>query len=227
MEQQFLIDAVRFETSQLSSYIQDNVLKQLNRISHDIASRVASALGKVAPDPDPTYYHDNTTAGISIFGHKLPTIATLRVGVLASTTSDDSLSQAKALAEALSADKVTVHVVAESLADGVDQTYSVASAVNFDSVVVTAGAASLFGPKSPSTQFPPGRPTQLVRDAYTWGKPVAFLGASGGDAAKAAGVPSDPAPGVYKGGSAADIVDDLKEGLAIFKFTDRFPTDDK
>lgn len=84
VEQQFLIDAIRFETSHVRPGVQKNVVAQLNRISHYIAVRVAKALGVVAPAEDGQFYHDNKTMGI-IFGEKLPTITTLRVGVLAST----------------------------------------------------------------------------------------------------------------------------------------------
>lgn len=46
VEQQFLINAIRFETSHLqSAEVKKNVLLQLNRISNDIAVRVATALG--------------------------------------------------------------------------------------------------------------------------------------------------------------------------------------
>src|SRR6266536_917355 len=45
-EQQFLINAIRFETSHLtSSIVKQNVIIQLNRISNDIAKRVASVIG--------------------------------------------------------------------------------------------------------------------------------------------------------------------------------------
>ena len=83
VEQQFLINAIRFETSQLtSSVVKSNVLIQLNRVSHDLAARVASVLNLPVPEADNTYYNDNKTSSITIFGNELPTIATLNVGVL-------------------------------------------------------------------------------------------------------------------------------------------------
>jgi catalase len=52
-EQQFLINAIRFETSHLTStVVKQNVLTQLNKISHDIASRVAVALGSKQTSPE-------------------------------------------------------------------------------------------------------------------------------------------------------------------------------
>jgi catalase len=46
VEQQFVVNAMRFEASQVKSdVVKNNVLIQLNRVSHEIAVRVATALG--------------------------------------------------------------------------------------------------------------------------------------------------------------------------------------
>jgi len=222
-EQQFLINAIRFETSQVKSEtVKKNVLYQLNKISHDIAVRVGKALGMEAPEADDKYYHDNTTAGISIFGTKLPSIATLSVGVLASINSDNSIQQAKAIKKALGEEKVTVSIVGEILGDDVEVTYSAATAAQFDGIVVAGGTESLFNGTGKSTLFPPGRPTQLVVDGYHWGKPVGFIGGAKA-AAQAARVGTGK--GVYLSKDVDSLVEDLKDGLATFKFTDRFPLD--
>jgi catalase len=223
VEQQFLINAIRFETSQLNPHVQENVLKQLNKVSHDIAVRVGEALAMEPPAADPTYYHDNTTADISIFGEKLPTIATLRVGVLVSVGAKDSIFQAKAIREAFAAEKVTVTIVGEKLVDGVDQTYSAAGAVGFDGIIVTKGAQSLLEGRKGSTLYPPGRPTQIVTDGYYWGKPVGFLGL-GKSTNTVPGVTKGP--GVYFASDVESIVNNFKDGLATFKFTNRFPVDE-
>ncbi|KAI9166784.1 catalase B precursor [Paramyrothecium foliicola] len=223
VEQQFLINAIRFETSHLSTRVQENVLKQLNRISHDIAVRVGEALGLEAPAADPTYYHDNTTADISIFGEKLPTIATLQVGVIASVKDADSVAQAKAIREALKAEKVTVTIVGEKLADNIDHTYSAAGATAFDGIIVTNGAKALLEGHKQSTLYPPGRPAQIVNDGYHWGKPVGFLGKQK-PKGSVAGVTQGP--GVYFAKDVASLVEDFKDGLATFKFTNRFPVDE-
>jgi len=217
VEQQFLINAIRFEASHIkSAEIKRNVLVQLNRVSNDIAVRVAEALGLDAPAPDPTYYHNNVTAGLSIFNHTLPTIKTLRVGVLASTKSDASLQQAKQVKERLAKDGVMATVVAETLADGVDQTYSAADATAYDGVVVADGAEGLFGEGAKeSPLFPAGRPGQVLLDAYRWGKPVGGLG-KGQKALKSAGVP-DKGEGVYTGKAVEEFVKGFEGGLARFK----------
>lgn len=224
IEQQFLIDAIRFETSHISPAIQENVLTQLNKVSHDIAVRVAAAIGLEAPEADDKYYHDNTTAGISIFSEKLPSIATLRVGVLASTTSEDSLSQAEALREAFANDNVTVVTVAETLGDRVDLTYSQAEAIGFDGIIVAEGTDDLFNATIKSTLYPPRRPAQILADGYNWGKPVGFIG--GADSVLATLDAAESDEGVYALASVDEIVEEFRDGLATFKFTDRFAIDE-
>lgn len=223
VEQQFLIDAIRFETAQISPQIQENILKELNKISHDIAVRVGAAIGVEAPEADPTYYHDNTTAGLSIFGNKLPTIATLNVGILASNNADGSLDQATSLKEAFAAEKVNAHIVAETLGEGIDQAYTHSEAIAFDGIIVTSGAEALFNASSKSPLFPPRRPIQIVADGYNWGKPVGFLG--GASAVKEVADVLD-GPGVYTAEGVDGLVEDFKDGLATFKFTDRFAIDE-
>ncbi len=223
MEQQFLINAIRFETSHLKSdAVKQNVLTQLNRISNDVAKRVAGALGLTAPAPDPTFYHDNTTAGISIFNNSLPSIKTLQVGVLASINSSGSVSQAKDLKDRLTKDGLVVTVVGESLGEGIDQTYSAADATAFDGIVITAGAEGLFGAARLSALYPTGRPGQILLDGYRWGKPVGALG-SGFQAFNATGIPSTP--GVYTETDVNTFAGNFEGGLATFKFIDRFPLD--
>jgi len=223
VEQQFLIDAIRFETSHIDPAIQENVLTQLNKVSHDVAVRVAQAIGLEAPDEDPTYYHDNTTAGISIFSEKLPSIATLRVGVLASTSSEDSLSQASAVKEAFASDNVTVITVAETLGEGIDQTYSQAEAVGFDGIIVAEGTDNLFNATVKSTFYPPRRPAQILADGYNWGKPIGFIGEAD---AVLQSTDVSKGDGVYTVASVDEIVQEVREGLATFKFTDRFAIDE-
>ncbi|KAI0127768.1 catalase-like domain-containing protein [Xylariales sp. AK1849] len=226
-EQQALINAIRFETSKVqSATVQQNVITQLNRISNDIASRVAEALGIDSPAPDDTYYHDNVTAGISITNNTLPIIATLQVGVLGTVK---SLDQATALKSRLEADGLVVTIVGESLAAGVNKTYSAADATDFDAVIVTSAAdqAGLFGDTA-STLYPKDRPTQIAQNAFLFGKPVGYFGSTSNgtssDALVGAGF-VEGEPGVYYGSDLESFVSDVEEGLAVFKFTNRFPLD--
>ncbi|KAL1842716.1 hypothetical protein VTJ49DRAFT_4354 [Mycothermus thermophilus] len=225
VEQQFLINAIRFESSLLrSEQVKKNVLTQLNRVSHDVAVRVASALGLNAPAADDKYYHNNKTAGVSILGSgPLPTIKTLRVGVLATTKSSAALDQVGKLRDRLKRDGLMVTVVAETLSKGVDQTYSTADATAFDGVVVVDAAEGLFTGTETSPLFPRGRPTEILRDAYRFGKPVGVLGKSE-KVFESADVPAE-GEGVYKEEAMEKFVEGFEKGLAIFKFTDRFALD--
>jgi catalase len=121
VEQQFLINAIRFEVSHVqSAVVNSNVLIQLNRVSNDIAKRVAEVTGLPAPDPDPTYNNDNKTAFVSILNNSLPTAATLNVGILTSVKSTDSLSQAAELTSSFASIGANVIVVAETLGAGIN-----------------------------------------------------------------------------------------------------------
>jgi catalase len=244
VEQQFVVNAMRFETSQLTSdVVKNNVLIQLNRVSHDVAVRVAEALDMTAPEADDTYYHDNTTTGISVSREKLLKIDGLKVGYL--TTTSASSGTAAALKSALGDMKVKFAVVAERLGEGIDQTYSATFAGQFDAIIVDGQADALFAPagslahsnatapaygknatRSSTTLYPAGRPLQILQDGYHWGKAVAFMGSSLG-ALSAAGIEAGT-PGVYQiknGSDVKSIADEIAEGLRVFRFLDRYPLD--
>lgn len=235
VEQQLLIDAIRFETSDLDSDdVKSNVLTQLNKISNDIANRVADFLGMSHLEPDETYYHHNTTSGVSIMANPLPSIKGLKIGILATTAVNGSIAGAESFKAALKEEGIVASVIGETLVDGVDVTYTHAHASDFDGVIVANGAEDVLE-RTITTAYPLGRPMQIITDAYRWGKPIGGLG-SGGDALQQAGIRrvkkregegSKDDEGVYYGGHYDDgeFVDALKKGLATFKFVDRFPTD--
>lgn len=205
-----------------SSVVKSNVLIQLNRVSHDIATRVADALGLTAPAPDPKFYNNNSTKFVTIFGNPLPTIATLNVAVLASVNSPSSLAQAASLAQGFAPSGVNVVVIGERLADGINQTYSAADASVFYGIIVATGAEALFINGSSSTLFPANRPLQILTDAYRWGKPVGALGGAS-VAIQAASIATRP--GVFSGSDITKFVADFEGGLKVFKFIDRFVLD--
>ncbi|KAL2863980.1 catalase catB [Aspergillus lucknowensis] len=229
-EQQFIVNAIRFENANVKSdVVKNNVIIQLNRVSNDLATRVARAIGIEAPEPDPTYYHDNTTADVGTFGQKLKRLSGLKVGILASVNAEESLSAATTLSSGLSADGVDVVVVAERLQDGVNQTYSASDAIQFDAVIVASGAEDLFSADSAtsatSTLYPAGRPIEILLDAFKFGKPLGALG-SGSAALDNVGIENDR-DGVYLAESAGDaFVGDIQEGLRTFRFLDRFAIDE-
>lgn len=241
VEQQFIVNAMRFETSQLKSdVVKSNVLIQLNRVSHDVAVRVASALGMTAPEADSTFYHDNSTTGVSVAKGGLLKLDGLKVGYL-STAAAPSNSSVSTLKAALKAANVTLVVVAEKLGNGVDQTYSASDASQFDALVIAEATDALFAvpnnlanlnsttgagqnaTASPfATLYPAGRPMQILQDGYRWGKPIAAV-SDGSAVFKAAGFQAGT-PGVYSGETAA-LGKQLTEGLKTFKFLDRYPLD--
>jgi catalase len=220
-----LINAIRFETSNLQSpIVKNNVLIQLNRVSNDLAKRVAQALGLPAPAPDPTYYHNNTTANVGAFGTPLNRIDGLKVGVLASLSKPSSIQQAASIRSSLSASNVDVLTVAESLTSEVNQTYSTSDAINFDAIIVADGADSLFTNPPGSTLYPADRPLLILSAGFLFGKPVGALG-SGSAAFSAANIPSS-GPGIYITDSLDDtFITNITDGLQVFKFLNRFPLD--
>lgn len=231
-EQQFVVNAIRFETSNIQSKIvKNNVLIQLNRISHDIAVRVAEALGMTAPPSDPTFYNNNVTTGVSVFKNKLLRLDGLKVGFLTSVTAagttnpsyNSSLSTLQAGFASVGVDLV---VVAESLVSGVNQTYSATDASNFDGIIVSDGTAGLFtanANSSTSTLYPAGHPLQILVSGYRWGKPVGAIG-SGSQAFTAAGIPTGT-PGVFTVPAGGNITSVFADALRTFKFLDRFELD--
>ncbi|KAH0559365.1 hypothetical protein GP486_004120 [Trichoglossum hirsutum] len=228
-EQQFLINAIRFEVSHVqSATVRQNIITQLNRVDNDLAKRVASVVGVPAPAPDSTFYNNNKTAFVTIYSKPLLKIDALKVGVLVSAVpalgGNGSLAQAAALKAAIQKDGADVIIVGETLAPGVDQTYSSADATGFDGIIIADGADGLFKADSSSALFPTGRPTQIVTDGFRWGKPIGALG-SGKAALSAAGVNQGPGVFVADSSSLNSFVTSFEGGLKTFKFLDRFPLD--
>ncbi|KAF9255095.1 catalase-domain-containing protein [Marasmius fiardii PR-910] len=230
-EQQMVVNALRFELAHVSSMdVRRNFITQLNKIDNDLAKRVAEAVDVDTPQPDSQYYHNNVTAGLSVFNYTLNTVAGLNVGILATTSSSSSISQAGAIAQGLASKGVNAQVIAETLMSGVDTTYSSSDAVLFDGVIIAEGTDNLFDPASSSTSsfYPPQRPSSIVRDAYFYGKPVAVVGQS---SALMAAVGSSvqnvfEQPGVFVTNSTGgDFIDGFEDGLKQFRFVDRFPLD--
>lgn len=225
-EQQMVVNAIRFELAKVGSVdVRKASIAQLNKISHNLAKRVALAFGLDVPAPDAKYYHNSTTAGVSAFKVPLPTIAALKVGILASASSKSSLAQAAALAEAFAAKGAFTVIMGEYIVDGVDQTYAASDAVHFDGIIAVDGTKNLFGLKTTSSLYPNQRPTSIIRDSFLYGKPVGVIG-DAKEGLKACSI--EAAPGVYindNSNNVGKIVDDFEQGLKTFKFLERFPID--
>jgi catalase len=235
-ERQFLVNAIRFELAHVASVVvKQNMLIQLNRVSHNLAQRVARAIGMTAPAPDQTFYHNNkTSVSLGAFGTKLLKLEGLKVAILATATSASSFGQLKS---AFLADGVDTIVVAEYLTTGVDATYSASDATLFDGIIVGDGAEKLFTDcgsgkdknASLPSLFPTGRPSQILLDGFRYGKPIGALG-SGASVLQSEGITGGKADGVYTGpaasGNSGGFVSDFKDGLKTFKFLQRFGIDD-
>lgn len=224
-EKQIVVNSLRFEVSQVQSQVvKQNFIIQLNRISHDLASRVAVALQDIiVPEADPTFYNNRSSAHISIFSTTLPTIKGLNMGILASTSSNASMAQAARLARAFTAEGLFVSVVAETLLPDVNITYSAADAHAFDAVIITSSAESIFTGEMTSSLYPLNRPMEILKNAYAWGKAVGAVG-GGRKALDVAGI--EQKAGVYFVNGTEDAVQEFKFGLATFRFLDRFAVDE-
>jgi len=225
-EQQMVVNAARFELSKVSSEaVRKAAIAQFNRISNDFAKRIAMALGMPAPAPDPGYYHNEKTSGVSTFGKPLPSIKTLNIGILTTTTSPAALDQAATLVSAFKSKGAVPKVVAEYITSGVDMTYSATDAVVFDGVIVVDGTSSLFSMASASSMYPPQRPASIVRDAYLYGKPIAAVGT--GKAAFDVSSIACSQDGVYcvDNSGLSGLPDTFEGGLKTFKFLGRYAVD--
>ncbi|CRG88430.1 catalase [Talaromyces islandicus] len=230
-EQQFLINALRFELANVQSdVVKNNFIIQINRVNNDLAKRVAEVIGVAAPEPDSTYYHHNKTSNVGTFGTPLKKIDGLTVGVLATVSDNSSVAAGQTLAKHLASSNVDVVVVAEHLTSSgdVSATYSASDATNFDAVIVAPGAEALFSRNSTSnttvTFYPAGRPAEILVDAFRFGKPVGAVG-SADSALSTVGIDASR-DGVYTSRSVDhSFVSDVKAGLKAFKFLDRFALD--
>ncbi|CAE6998980.1 hypothetical protein HRS9139_04062 [Pyrenophora teres f. teres] len=241
IEQQFVVNAIRFETSQLkSTVVKTNVLIQLNRVSHKLAERVAVAISITTPATDPTYYHNNKTISVRPGGAPLLKLDSLSVGYL---TSASAMDKAADLKKAFGDAKVGLTIITEHLGNGIDQTYSATAAFQFDAIIVDARAQDLFAPtgslansgnattgnsttKARSTLYPPRRPLEIFQTRYRFRKPTAVLGSSA-TTFDAAGIKAGT-PSVYAFNTTSDasaVVKQISKGLLTFKFLDRYPLD--
>ncbi|KAI5797534.1 catalase-like domain-containing protein [Peziza echinospora] len=178
-EKQFVVNAYRFELSKVNSKtVRENSIRQLNRIDNDLAKRVARVVDVAEPKPDATYYHNNKTAFVSAFELPLPTAKGLKVAILVNSASKDSLAEAAALKTELAEFGAVPVVVGDMLGKGIDQTYASAHAVLFDGIVATSGTQSLFdgGMRVAYATYSPFVPLNILRDAYSYGKPIAAIG---------------------------------------------------
>lgn len=225
VEKQFLVNALKFETSLLTNdVVKKNVLLQLNRVDHEIAVQVASNLDMEAPPVDPTYYHDNVTVGMSVFEQPLQKLDGMKVAILTSS----ELSPYESVRLRFAASGVDFVVVGETLSAGIDQTYATSDATQYDGVIIDASSAGKFQPITHSPHYPSGRPLSVFLDAYRWGKPVGITQANesvSGAILEYSGIPAD-APGVFLGSLDDGYVSAFEGGLKMNRYLSRFTAEE-
>ncbi|KAG7092070.1 hypothetical protein E1B28_008451 [Marasmius oreades] len=228
-EQQMVVNGFRFEVSKVNSLdVRRRFITELNRVSNDLARRVAKAVNVPLPEPDSKYYHDNKAPDLSVLAEPLKTIAGLRVGILASMKSPSSIEQANALAKEFTKKGAVGLVVAESVMDGVNASYLASDAVLFDGIVVVEGTEKLFDPEKSASSplFPPQRPLKILQDAFFYGKPVGAIGNGRGAFEAATPKLASENPGVFVAKEVGtNFMEAFEVGLKKFKFEDRFPMD--
>lgn len=232
-ERQFLVNAMRFETSHVTSeVVRENVIIQLNRVSNNLARRVASAIGVKAPEPDETYYHTNkTSVSLGAFGTPLKKLDGLKIGILSSVK---NLEDAQQLRTALLQKEsvVDVFIVVETLVPGQEKimTYTGADAIAFDAVVAVTTNPEFFSGGYTSPLFPAGRPLQIFIDAYRYGKPVGVVGSGVDNVLENAGIGEEnrgDEKGVFMSQQVdGDLATAVLDGLKVFKYLDRFKLDE-
>lgn len=224
-EQQSLVNAARFELSKVSNEnVQKAAIAQFNRIDNGLATRVAAALGKQAPSPDSKYYHNNSTVGISIFRDPLPTAKGLKIGILASTLRNDSITTAVEIKKAFAAKGISATVLGETYAPNIDGVYVSNAAVLYDGIVLVDSAKQLLSTPL-STYYPPMRPFKIISEAYSFGKPVGTTSSDTGLLVSKRIAMKKSDPGVYASNDVNQLVNSMEEGLKTFKFLNRFPLD--
>lgn len=224
-EQQMVINAARFELSKVNPEVRRHAIGQLNRISHDLATRVAAAFNTEAPAEDPTYYHDNKTEGVSVFKQPLKTIASLNVGIV--IAEGGNLAQAQELKKQFKEKKANPSIIAPTNFEGVDVPYAAAHAVLYDTIILVGQNTEQQFKTATTPLGKITKPVELFKDAYTLGKPVGVIGWK--DASKTLGLSKGKkAEGVYVGDRNVNgFVDQVEGGLKTFKFLGRFEMDQK
>ncbi|KAL0059144.1 hypothetical protein AAF712_014116 [Marasmius tenuissimus] len=231
-EQQMVIDAFRFELSKVESMdVRNRFITHLNKMHNGVARKVAMSINVNPPDPDPKFYHDKQSKGLSVLEEPLKTIAGLRVGILASMNSKSSIDQANGLVKEFKSRSTLPLVIAEGLVEGVNAVYTSSDAVLYDGIIIVDGTEKLFDPKTSTMTplFPPQRPLKILQDAYFYGKPVAAIGSGQNALSFTTPALTSAKPGVFVADNSKTVkefANEFEEGLKKFKFTERFPMDD-
>jgi catalase len=176
-EQQHIVDAFSFELGKVDHpHIRERVVEHLNQIEHELATRVAAALGQPGPAPV-AQNHGRSSAALSQ-ANQPRSVATRKVAVLAADGVD--AASLRPVLDLLRNDGVSCEILAPhggelATADGgtlpVDRALVTMSSVLYDAVLLAGGE------KSVDSLIGNGEAVHYPAEAYRHGKPVGALNA--------------------------------------------------
>ena len=215
VEQDHIADAFTFELGKcFDQAVKERMLTRLAQVDAALVTRVADGLGLPAPDGTPPPEPGTSPALSQLTGQAFPPVGRV-VGLVAGPGSD--AAAIASLRTALLAEQVLLRVIAPhggTIGSGkgaqvVERTPLTTRSIEFDAVLVAAGADGGTGLADPRTVV-------LLQEAFRHGKPIGSWG-DGAALLEAAGVSAD-APGVIAGTAAGDVAGPLLEGLAQHRF---------
>ncbi|MGI4895948.1 MAG: catalase-related domain-containing protein, partial [Janthinobacterium lividum] len=218
IEQTFTAQAYAFELGKVyEQEVKERTLTVLAKIDADLCAKVAGDLGLPVPDGAPVDHLPPSPALAQVNGESYP-VAGRIVGVVAGPDAD--LAGIAALRAALLAEGVQLKVIAPTggvLGAGteneqvVERTPATARSIQFDAVVIAAGAP----------QDGDARTVLLLQEAFRHLKAIAAWG-DGADVLEAAGV-AVTAPGVSVSDEGARVADELVTALGLHRSWERQP----
>ncbi|ORX90139.1 catalase-domain-containing protein [Basidiobolus meristosporus CBS 931.73] len=180
-EQQQLVDAARFELGKTKSQsIRDRMIELLNNVDHDLAIRVAIAIGVTPPTKVTNPNKNRTSTGLSIEKYPKSNIRTRTVAILVADGVD--ASQVQSVYNSLKSKGAYPDIVAphlgkvQNLNMQVNNTFVTTSSVLFDALYIPGGKKSVETLLGQSVMFPYAEPLEFIREAYRHGKPIAATG---------------------------------------------------
>ncbi|KAK9700424.1 hypothetical protein K7432_012210 [Basidiobolus ranarum] len=192
-EQQQLIAAARFELGKTKSQlIRDKMIELLNNVDHNLARRVAIAIGVELPTEVTNVNKKKKSVGLSIEKYPKTNIKTRTVAILVADGVDNS--QVEAMYNSLKSKGAYPDLVGpylgkiKNLNMIVKNTFTTTSSVLYDAVYVPGGRKSIEMLLSQSSAFQYDEPIEFVREAYRHGKPIAATG-EGVELINRAGIP--------------------------------------
>ncbi|KAK9721893.1 hypothetical protein K7432_003076 [Basidiobolus ranarum] len=230
-EQQQLVDAARFELGKTKSQsIRNKMIELINNVDHDLARRIAIAIGVEPPTTVTNPNKGKTTTGLSIEEYPKTDIKTRTVAILVADGVDNS--QVESIYQSLKAKGAYPDIVApyigrvQNLDMMSNNTYVTTSSVLYDAIYVPGGRKSVDILLSQNSAYQYDEPIDFIREAYRHGKPIAASG-EGIELIKRAGIPfNNQGPGVneFKGviTSENSNANNLNEPFAKAILTGRF-----